>query len=473
MERFVIRRSRVVVVICPHLGETVRGIDPVVPTVLIENAPGSGDSPVEGTGASIRGMLGFDAGTPMVLYTGTFEAYQGLDLLFASAARVKAARPDVRFVLAGGRPEQIEAARRDAARAGVDDVVIFAGQRPAEEIPAYLDAADVLVSPRSTGTNTPLKIYQYLRSGCPIVATRLLTHTQVLDDSVSFLTAPTAEGFANGILAALADPLKARAVGDTGASARRSEIQLRVVPGAHAARLRAPERRRHGAGRRRRRVSAPRTDHYSYSVYADPAMAESFEGLRFSGPIGRLIAESQERVLAAFLAPVKGRTVLDVGTGTGRAAIALARRGASVTGVDASKEMLDVARVRATEAHVTVTFASGDAHGLAFDEPVVRRRGVSAGADAHSRLAAVAGRAVPRRSQSSGLRLSGARKRGCASGADAARCRRRWRPRRGLPCLQRSGRARDASCAGVPGDRERHGSSCCQSRCTRRSALWP
>jgi SAM-dependent methyltransferase len=113
-------------------------------------------------------------------------------------------------------------------------------------------------------------------------------------------------------------------------------------------------------------VSAPRTDHYSYSVYADPAMAESFEGLRFSGPIGRLIAESQERVLAEFLAPVNGRTVLDVGTGTGRAAIALARRGASVTGVDASKEMLDVARVRATEAHVTVTFASGDAHGLAF-----------------------------------------------------------------------------------------------------------
>ena len=50
-------------------------------------------------------------------------------------------------------------------------VTIFAGQRPADEIPAFLDAADVLVSPRSFGTNTPLKIYQYLRSGRPIVAT--------------------------------------------------------------------------------------------------------------------------------------------------------------------------------------------------------------------------------------------------------------------------------------------------------------
>ena len=73
-------------------------------------------------------------------------------------------------------------ARNEQARAaGIADVTIFAGERPASEIPAYLLAADVLVSPRSRGTNTPLKIYQYLRSGKPIVATRLLTHTQVLE----------------------------------------------------------------------------------------------------------------------------------------------------------------------------------------------------------------------------------------------------------------------------------------------------
>jgi SAM-dependent methyltransferase len=115
-------------------------------------------------------------------------------------------------------------------------------------------------------------------------------------------------------------------------------------------------------------VSAPRTDHYSYSVYADAAMAESFDGLRFSGPIGRYIAESQERLIATFLAPAEGRTVLDVGTGTGRAAIALARRGAIVTGVDASNEMLAVARARAADARVDVSFIAGDAHGLAFDD---------------------------------------------------------------------------------------------------------
>ncbi|HVL67870.1 MAG TPA: glycosyltransferase family 4 protein [Vicinamibacterales bacterium] len=214
MERFVIRNSRAVIVICQHLEDTVREIEPRVPTVLIENAPGSGDTPVEGSGARIRVELGLGPDVPLVLYTGTFEAYQGLDLLFAAARHVIARRPETRFVLAGGRPDQIEAARRQAADAAVAEAVIFAGQRPAEEIPLFLDAADLLVSPRSSGTNTPLKIYQYLRSGRAIVATRLLTHTQVLDDTVAILTPPTPEGFAAGILSGIEDPAYARAVGE-------------------------------------------------------------------------------------------------------------------------------------------------------------------------------------------------------------------------------------------------------------------
>ena len=113
-------------------------------------------------------------------------------------------------------------------------------------------------------------------------------------------------------------------------------------------------------------MSDPKADHYSYSVYADPAMAERFHGLRFSGPIGRLLADTQEQVIARFLEPVKGRVVLDVGTGTGRAAIALAHRGARVTAVDASAEMLAVARRRADQAGVAVAFAREDVHRLPF-----------------------------------------------------------------------------------------------------------
>jgi glycosyltransferase involved in cell wall biosynthesis len=213
VEKFVIRRSRVTIVICPQLEDVVRAIDPSAATVLIENAPGSGDPPLAGGSAKIRAAHGLSADTPIVLYTGTFEAYQGLDLLFAAARHMIAVRPDARLMLVGGHPEQVAQARAEAAAAGVDQVTVFVGQRPAEEIPHFLDAADVLVSPRSRGTNTPLKIYQYLRAGRPIVATRLLTHTQVLDDDVAILTDASPEGFGAGIVEALTDPTRAAALG--------------------------------------------------------------------------------------------------------------------------------------------------------------------------------------------------------------------------------------------------------------------
>ena len=120
------------------------------------------------------------------------------------------------------------------------------------------------------------------------------------------------------------------------------------------------------------------SDHYSYSAYADPAMASSFDAKRFGGPIGSMLLQDQERVLTEFLGDVAGHQILDMATGTGRAALALAKRGARVTGVDASREMLSVARARAAEAALAIEFVEGDAYALtfadrAFDEVVCLR----------------------------------------------------------------------------------------------------
>ena len=214
IERLMIRRSRVVIVICPSLEDTVRSIDPAAQVILIENAPGSAEGvATPAQAAAVRESFRLGASTPVVLYTGTFEAYQGLDLLFAAMALVRGRRPDARLLLAGGKPDQVGRAQEQARAAGIGDVTLFAGERPASDIPAYLLAADVLVSPRSRGTNTPLKIYQYLRSGKAIVATRLLTHTQVLDDDTAFLAGISAAEFADGMLAALENPARAAAVG--------------------------------------------------------------------------------------------------------------------------------------------------------------------------------------------------------------------------------------------------------------------
>ena len=50
-----------------------------------------------------------------------------------------------------------------------------------------------------------MKVYSYLQSGIPVVATDLLTHTQIMDARVAVLAAPIPEEFANGILRLLND----------------------------------------------------------------------------------------------------------------------------------------------------------------------------------------------------------------------------------------------------------------------------
>jgi ubiquinone/menaquinone biosynthesis C-methylase UbiE len=112
----------------------------------------------------------------------------------------------------------------------------------------------------------------------------------------------------------------------------------------------------------------PAPDHYSYKHYEKPSTASTFEDRRFGGPIGDMVASTQARVLANFIGRIQRRRILDVGTGTGRAARLLALGGAHVTGVDASEAMLAVAREKAAEDGVTVAFQRGDAHALDFPD---------------------------------------------------------------------------------------------------------
>jgi glycosyltransferase involved in cell wall biosynthesis len=71
----------------------------------------------------------------------------------------------------------------------------------------------VLVSPRLEPYVTPLKIYAYMASGRPIVATDLPTHTEVLDLNSAILAPPSAEGLAEGIVRAFNEPARSARLG--------------------------------------------------------------------------------------------------------------------------------------------------------------------------------------------------------------------------------------------------------------------
>jgi glycosyltransferase involved in cell wall biosynthesis len=199
LEYWVLKNASAVITICPDLYDHVENLFPERGSVLIENVIDYGMIFGEDDKSAIVIQKYKLKGKKVALYTGTFEPYQGLDLLIDSAKEVLRRSNNVIFLLVGGHPEQVSTYRRYADKAGVGKMFIFTGQVLPQEVNSYIRCADILLSPRTRGTNTPLKIYSYLRSGVPIVATRLLTHTQVLNETVAVLCDPNPESYAEGI----------------------------------------------------------------------------------------------------------------------------------------------------------------------------------------------------------------------------------------------------------------------------------
>ena len=139
----------------------------------------------------------------LIVYAGTLEAYQGIDFLIASLPMVLEKDKDAFLVIVGGSNDQVARLKRIAEDRNLTKNIQFTGRVAQILAQQYCEAASVLVSPRSDGTNTPLKVYEQLASGIPLVATRIYSHTQVLTDDVSILVAPEPQALAEGILQAL------------------------------------------------------------------------------------------------------------------------------------------------------------------------------------------------------------------------------------------------------------------------------
>ena len=212
LERRALRQSAAVITVCASLTDLVRERAPTARVFQIEDPPLLDAAPADAAQAdALRRELSLDP-RPVVLYSGNFEPYQGVPLLIEAAVRL----PEAQFVFMGGEPDQVAVAGRSALALGCAERCLFTGKRPPAELGRFLALADVLVSPRRRGVNTPFKVYTYLASGRPLVATRIGAHTQLLDDSLAFLALPEADALAAGIRAALADPAEARRRADRG-----------------------------------------------------------------------------------------------------------------------------------------------------------------------------------------------------------------------------------------------------------------
>jgi len=204
LENKVLKTCDAAITICPELAELVEGHELNIPHELIENT--ADDSKVfSNSEKNIRDLYSLQ-GKKIILYTGTFETYQGIDILFEAFQDLLKKHSNAYIICVGGRPQQVDHYRQLASSLAIADSVLFTGTIHPSEIPSFIDAADMIVSPRCTGTNTPLKIYGYLRSGKPIVATNMLTHTQVLNNSVAVLVSPNEQGLSEGMCKLMDNP---------------------------------------------------------------------------------------------------------------------------------------------------------------------------------------------------------------------------------------------------------------------------
>jgi glycosyltransferase involved in cell wall biosynthesis len=152
----------------------------------------------------------------ILMYVGNLEPYQGIDLLLESFAQVLKATEKADLVIIGGQASDIHHYQMKAYHLGIQRRVHFCGPRPLEHLGEYLSEADILVSPRITGNNTPMKLYSYLHSGTAILATDLPTHTQLLDGQVAMLAEPSPKAFSEAMFCLIEDENLRRNLGQAG-----------------------------------------------------------------------------------------------------------------------------------------------------------------------------------------------------------------------------------------------------------------
>jgi glycosyltransferase involved in cell wall biosynthesis len=210
LENTSIRNADAVITICPALAEYAESVlGHKENHFLIENSlfdevrlmPVSSSN--KSKGPPNLPEIGLPHGKRFFVYAGTLEPYQGIDLLIDAFSLIYTSIPGMALLIVGGSEAQVSFYRQRAEAKGITHSCSFTGIVPPATARRLIRMGSALVSPRIAGSNTPLKIYEQLASGIPLVATNISSHTQVLTDDVAFLVDPAPDDMARGIFKAL------------------------------------------------------------------------------------------------------------------------------------------------------------------------------------------------------------------------------------------------------------------------------
>jgi len=215
LEKQIIRKSSLIITVCSALTDKARNYNPDASIFQIEDISTSMVFKDETSAEHVQYIINENNpfATHRVLYTGNLEKYQGIDLLLDAWKQFQSRSdlsPNTVLFMVGGSSKSIAHYKKVSRDKGIDKTICWVGSRPSAEMDSWMNLCDVLVSPRSEGENTPLKIFSYMSSNRPIVATNKHTHTQVLNESMAFLVEPLSEKLSAGIETALRNNALAR-----------------------------------------------------------------------------------------------------------------------------------------------------------------------------------------------------------------------------------------------------------------------
>lgn len=199
VETSVIRRAAAVIGTGPGLVEQARATGTRASLHQIFDIPSSRVEPDSDAVHSARASMQSADDNILITYVGSFAVYQGIDLMFDVVPRVVRANEAARFVIIGGSPAEIEERRKILASQGVADRVTFLGKIDPDELTAYLAASDILLSPRISGSNTPLKLLDYLKAGRSIAATDIEANRLILNEDVAVFAGADTASYATAI----------------------------------------------------------------------------------------------------------------------------------------------------------------------------------------------------------------------------------------------------------------------------------
>lgn len=209
-EGWAVKKADIVVPVCKSLADKVKTYDPDKKVFVLEdigfenNSDNREDLKQE---FNLKGII--------AMYVGNLEHYQGVDLMLEAVVKINS-QTQYSVVIVGGKENDILKYIEKAKKLDISNKVYFTGPRLLKDLPVYLAQADILLSPRLKGKNTPMKLYSYLISGKPVLATKIESHTQVIDDSCSKLVDPDPESFASGFKELLENEGLRKKLGEAG-----------------------------------------------------------------------------------------------------------------------------------------------------------------------------------------------------------------------------------------------------------------